>query len=214
MSESHDQWFAYFKYWSPPISQFLKKIQTALMISSSIQIGMITLGAVSEFMKINILSPGLIVNFEDWTEDKDRDPSWLSKMFEYSFIRLIKLTSHNQVSQFPQIIQQVVTQINDPSVSIKCWSTLPQWDYNNWMTVQPAHHLVLIKGYTYQGPWYDGDSYLSYRDPYALVDCWRNYFINEILEVTSELWKNYYFVGNTGRITVFTNKSYSEAINL
>ena len=82
------------------------------------------------------------------------------------------------------------------------------------MTILPAYHLVLINGYTHQGPWYDGDSYLSYRDPYALADCWRNYFINEILEVTSELWKNYYFVGNTGRITVFTNRPYSEAINL
>ena len=82
------------------------------------------------------------------------------------------------------------------------------------MDVQPAHHLVLINGYTHQGPWFDGDSYLSYRGPYVLADCWRNYFTNEILEVTSELWRNYYFVGNTGRITVFTNRPYSEAINL
>ena len=91
---------------------------------------------------------------------------------------------------------------------------LPQWDAKNWMAAQPAHHLVLINGYTHQGPWYDGDTYLSYRDPYALADCWRSYFINEILEVTSELWKNYYFVGNTSKITVFTNRPYSEAINL
>ena len=41
---------------------------------------------------------GVIVNFEDWTEDEDRDLSWLSRMFEYGFIRLIKLTSHNQIS--------------------------------------------------------------------------------------------------------------------
>ena len=46
------------------------------------------------------------------------------------------------------------------------------------------------------------------------MDCWRNYFINEILEVTSELWRNYYFVGNTSRITAFTNMPYSETINL
>ena len=82
------------------------------------------------------------------------------------------------------------------------------------MTIHPTHHLVLINGYNHQGSWYDGDSYLSYRDPYALADCWRNYFTNEILEVTSELWRNYYFLGNTGRITVFTNRPYSEAINL
>ena len=82
------------------------------------------------------------------------------------------------------------------------------------MTVQPAHHLVLINGYTHNCPWYEEDPYLSYRDPYALADCWRNHFNNEILEDTSELWKNYHFVGNTGRISVFTNRPYSEAVNL
>ena len=132
-------------------------------------------------------------------------------MFEYGFIRLIKLTSHNQINQFPQIIQQVVTKIKSPFVSIRCWSTLPQWDGNNWITIQPAHHLVLINRYTHNGPWYEGDSYLSYKDRYALTGCWKDYFNNELLYVTSELWKDYHFTGNTGRISVFTTKPYSEA---
>ena len=55
------------------------------------------------------------------------------------------------------------------------------------MTVQPSHHLVLIDGYTHNGPWYDGDSYLSYEDPLALVECWTNYFNNELRDVTGEL---------------------------
>ena len=71
-------------------------------------------------------------------------------MFEYGFLRLIKLTNHVQISQFPQIIQQVVRKIKSPFVSIRCWSTLPQWDGSNWMTVQPSHHLVLIDGYTHK----------------------------------------------------------------
>ena len=134
-------------------------------------------------------------------------------MFEYGFLRLIKLTNHVQISQFPQIIQQVVRKIRSPFVSIRCWSTLPQWDGNNWMTVQPSHHLVLIDGYTHNGPWYDGDSFLDYSDPLALAACWSNYFNNELRDVTGELWENYHFVGNTGRITVFTTKPYSEAFN-
>ena len=134
-------------------------------------------------------------------------------MFEYVFIKLIKLTSHNQINQFSQIIQQVVSEIKSPFVSIRCWSTLPQWDINNWMIVQPAHHLVLINGYTHNGPWYEGDSYLSSEDPDALADCWRNYFNNEIIDVTSELWQNYHFVGNTGRISVYTTRSYSTALH-
>jgi len=98
------------------------------------------------------LFPELIVNYEDGSNEEDRDPNWLSQMFEYGFIKLIKLTHHNQISQFPQIIQQVVTKVRSPFVSIKCWSTLPQWDSNNWMTVIPSRHLVLINGYTHQGP--------------------------------------------------------------
>ena len=43
-----------------------------------------------------------------------------------------------------------------------------KWDVsNNWMSVHPSHHLVLIDGYTHNGPWYNGDSYLSYEDPPA-----------------------------------------------
>ena len=76
---------------------------------------------------------GLIINYEDWSVEED--PSWLSQMFEYGFIKLIKLTSHNQINQFPQIIQQVVSEIKSPFVSIRCWSTLPQWDSSNWMIV-------------------------------------------------------------------------------
>ena len=171
MFESHDQWFAHFKLLvtthfpvygedSDDIDDIFLYTNWDNYFRSSLRV-----------YEKKHLFPGLIVNFEDWTEEEDRDPGWLSKMFEYGFIRLIKLTSHVQISQFPQIIQQVVTWINNLFVSIRCWSTLPQWDGNNWMTVLPTHHLVLINGYTHQGPWYDEDSYLSYRDPYALVDC-------------------------------------------
>ena len=64
--------------------------------------------------------PGLLVNYEEETDDDDRDPDWLSQMFEYGFIKFIKLTSHDQIGQFPQIIQKIVSQINSPSVSIRC----------------------------------------------------------------------------------------------
>ena len=119
--------------------------------------------------------PGLIVNYEDGVDDEERNPSWLSKMFEYGFLRLIKLTDHIQISQFPLIIQHVVGKIKSPFVTIRCWSTLPRWDVNNWMTIQPSHHLVLIDGYTHNGPWYEGDSYLSYTDPLALIVYWTSY---------------------------------------
>ena len=52
--------------------------------------------------------PGLLVNYEEETDDDDgKDPDWLSQMFEYGFIRFIKLTSHDQISQFLQIIQKM-----------------------------------------------------------------------------------------------------------
>ena len=158
------------------------------------------------------LFPDLLIDYEDGSDDIDRDPSWLSQMFEYDFIRLIKLTSHNQISQFPQINQQAVMQIKSPFVSIRCWSTIPQWERDNWMIVQPSRHLVLINGYSHQGPWYEGDSHLSYRDPYAFKNCCKDYFNNEILDTVQDLWRNYHFVGNTGRISVFTTRPYSTSI--
>ena len=70
--------------------------------------------------------PGLLVNFNDESdEDEDeRDPAWLSQMFESGFIRLIQLTNHDQISQMPQIIQNAVKAIDSPFVSIRCWSTI------------------------------------------------------------------------------------------
>ena len=81
------------------------------------------------------------------------------------------------------------------------------------MIVQPSKHLVLINGYSHQGPYYEGNSYLSYRDPYALADCWKNYFNNEILDIVRDLWTNYHFIENTRRILVFTTRHYTSSIS-
>ena len=127
--------------------------------------------------------PGLLVNYDNGSDvannyddgsdldDADRGPNWLSQMFEYGFIRLIKLTSPDQASQLPQIIQTATTKFESPYISIRCWSTLPEWERDNWMNVQPSKHLVLINGYTHQGQWYEGDSHLSFSNPYALAEC-------------------------------------------
>ncbi|KAK9988027.1 hypothetical protein SO802_028266 [Lithocarpus litseifolius] len=49
--------------------------------------------------------PSLLINYEDGPNEEDEmGPHWLSTMFEYGFVKAIKLTNHNQVSQFPQII--------------------------------------------------------------------------------------------------------------
>ena len=66
-------------------------------------------------------------------------------MFEYGFIKFIKLTSHKQASQLSQIIQIAIRGFESSFVSIRCWSTLPKWERDNWMNVQPSKHLILIK---------------------------------------------------------------------
>ena len=156
--------------------------------------------------------PGLLINYNDETDEDERDPAWLSQMFESGFIRLIQLTSHDQISQMPQIIQNAVKAINSPFVSIRCWSTIPDWDTERWMEVHPSKHLVLINVYTYQGPWYEGDTYISYKYPKALAERWRNYFNNQIVDISHELWKDYHFIGSTDRILVFGRRPYISAI--
>ena len=51
-----------------------------------------------------------------------------------------------------------------------------------------------------------------FKDPYALAECWRNYFNNQILDVIQDLWKDYHFIGNTDRIHVFGIKPYVSSI--
>ncbi|KAL0001372.1 hypothetical protein SO802_015153 [Lithocarpus litseifolius] len=80
------------------------------------------------------------------------------------------------------------------------------------MNAQPSKHLVLINGYTHQGQWYEGDSHLSFRDPYALIECWRSYFNNQILKVIQDLWKDYHFIGSTDKISIFGLQPYDIAI--
>ena len=99
--------------------------------------------------------PSLLINYDyssyiaaDSNNDDDRDPNWLSQMFEYGFIRFIKLTSHYQASQLPHIIQDAIKGFNSPFVSIRCWSMLPKWERDNWINVQPLKHLILINGHT------------------------------------------------------------------
>ena len=71
--------------------------------------------------------PGLLINYDDSSyiaddsdDDDDRDPYWLSQMFEYGFIKFIRLTNHFQASQFPQIIQDAIKGFNSSFVSIRC----------------------------------------------------------------------------------------------
>ena len=80
------------------------------------------------------------------------------------------------------------------------------------MEVHPTKHLVLIDGYTYQGPWYEGDTYISYKYPKALAERWRNYFNNQIVDISHELWKDYHLIGSTDRIHVFGRRPYISAI--
>ena len=82
------------------------------------------------------------------------------------------------------------------------------------MEVHSSKHLVLIDGYTYQGPWYEGDTYISYKYPKALAERWRNYFNNQIVDISHELWKDYHFIGSTDRIYVFGRRPYISAIRI
>ena len=163
--------------------------------------------------------PGLLINYDDDSyvdvddsDDDDMDPNWLSQMFEYGFIRFLKLTSHKQPSQLPQIIHIAIRGFERPFVSIRCWNTLSKWEKDNWMNVQPSKHLIFINGYTHQGQWLEGNSHLSFKKPYDLAECWKNYFNNQILEVAQNLWKDYHFIGSTDRISIFGSRTYANAL--
>ncbi|KAK9994918.1 hypothetical protein SO802_024621 [Lithocarpus litseifolius] len=61
--------------------------------------------------------PGLLINYEDdELDEEDKDPDWLSQMFEFGFIRMIRVSNRDQLNQLPQIIQQAVARTRSPSI--------------------------------------------------------------------------------------------------
>ena len=80
------------------------------------------------------------------------------------------------------------------------------------MNVQPSKHLILINGHTHQGPWFEGNSHLSFADPFTLTECWRNYFNNQIISIAHSLWKHYHFMASTNRIAILGPRPYFDAI--
>ena len=105
MFESCDQWFKHFKILVtthfPVYGEDSDDIENAFIQSTWDEY----FGSSHRIYEKKHPFPGLIINYEDGADEEDKDPSWLSRMFEYGSIRLIKLTSHDQISQFPQIIQ-------------------------------------------------------------------------------------------------------------
>ena len=109
MSRSFDLWFEYFKILvtttipdpanSDDISDILEQADLEDHFGSSLR--------VYERKHLFLV---LLVNYDDGSDvansydnvsdldDVDRGPNWLSQMFEYGFIKLIKLTSPDQAS--------------------------------------------------------------------------------------------------------------------
>ena len=149
--------------------------------------------------------PGLLINTE--TEDPVIcDPLWLSEMLEAGFIRKLTITSANQISLFPRVIQEAAAQIGGLNyMKIEIWSTLPVWDTSYYMEAQPAHILVLIHDWCsiLEYDWYTGDTYLSLEDPGVLAQEWSNFMSNKIYERQKELDRGFHLYGYTDRIAVY-----------
>ena len=80
------------------------------------------------------------------------------------------------------------------------------------MNIQPSKHLILTNGHTYQGSWFEGNSQLSFVDPFTVAECWRNSFNNQIINIAHNLCKNYHVMGSTNKISVFGPKPYSDVV--
>ena len=93
MSESCDHWFTHFEIMItthfPVLGEEANPTETAFIQATWNQY----FGSSHRVYEKQHPFPGLIINYEDGADDEDRDPSWLSRMFEYGFLRLVKLTN-------------------------------------------------------------------------------------------------------------------------
>ena len=85
MFESCDQWFKHFKILvtthSPIYGEDSDDIENAFIQSTWDEY----FGSSHRIYEKKHPFLGLIINYEDGANEEDRDPSWLSRMFEYGF---------------------------------------------------------------------------------------------------------------------------------
>ena len=85
MTESCDQWFRHFEIMVTTHFPVLRKDADAIDTASILETWNQHFGSSHRVYEKQHPFPGLIVNYEDGADDEDRDPSWLSRMFEYGF---------------------------------------------------------------------------------------------------------------------------------
>ena len=130
MFRSFDQWFKYFKKFVTTTIPNLDELDE----SDNVFIQLVWekhFGSSLRVCEKKHPFLGLLIDYDDGSyvtdndsDDDDRNPNWLSQMFEYGFIRFIKLRSHKQASQLPQIIQTSIKGFESSFiryfVSIRC----------------------------------------------------------------------------------------------
>ena len=83
MTESSDQWFRHFEIMVTSHFPVPGEEADPTYTASILAIWNQHFGSSHRVYEKQHPFPGLIVNYEDGSDDEDRNPSWLSKMFEY-----------------------------------------------------------------------------------------------------------------------------------
>jgi hypothetical protein len=150
----------------------------------------------------------------DWDHFEIGCPELGAQLFEEGFLSYYPVKHLEELRDFPNIVRDTVksiqdehlrtrTKINSPII-LRIWSTVPEFDPNNFMEVKPAKHCILINPSVsdYAAELRMGRIPLKFEDPLSIMNLWRivkkGFMMNAVQEI-----RNRHVLAKNNRIIIF-----------
>jgi hypothetical protein len=135
----------------------------------------------------------------DWDHFEIGCPELGAQLFEEGFLSYYPVKHLEELRDFPNIVRDTVksiqdehlrtrTKINNPII-LRIWSTVPEFNPNNFMEVKPAKHCILINPSVsdYATELRMGRIPLKFEDPLSIMNLWRvvkkGFMMNAVQEI-------------------------------
>jgi hypothetical protein len=137
----------------------------------------------------------------DWDHYEIGCPQLGAQLFEEGFLSYYPVKYLEEIRDFPAIVRNTVKSIQDEQlrrrlntnspIILRIWSTVPEFDPNNFMEVKPAKHCILINPLVsdYTAELRMGRNPLKFEDPLSIMNLWRivkkGFMINAVQEMSN-----------------------------
>jgi hypothetical protein len=135
----------------------------------------------------------------DWDYYEIGCPEMGAQLFEEGFLSYYPVKHLEELCDFPSIVRNTIKSIQDEQLRrrlktnhplvLRIWSTVPEFNPENFMEVKPAQHCILINPQMrdYTAELKMGRIPLKFDDPLSIMNLWRTVKKGFMINVVQEL---------------------------